>query len=105
MLSQNSRRMVPEPPVPWGTKLAVTDVLLRILIVIGLVCPEAAPVQPAKSLPVAGTAVSVTDVPPAYVVLTGFLVTVPEPFTLVVSVYWTFGLPIPAPSMIASSAA
>src|SRR5438445_700111 len=96
--------MVPEPPVPWGMKLAATVVAPRILIVTGLVSPEAAPVQPAKSKPVAGTAVRATEVPPAYVVLAGFRVTVPEPFTLVVSAYWMFGLPIPAPRMIASRA-
>src|ERR1041384_7758996 len=64
---QNSRRIVPVPPDPWTMKLAAIDVLLSILIVLGWVAPAAPPVQPTKSCPLPGTAVSVTDVPPAYV--------------------------------------
>src|ERR1041384_6823000 len=104
-LSQNSRRIVPVPPVPWGMKLATTLVLATTFIVMGLVRPWSGPVQPAKSKPEAGVAVRVTGVPPAYVAATGLTVTVPEPFVVVVSVNWRFGLPTPEPARTALRAA
>src|SRR5688572_25688742 len=84
--SQYSRKIVPVPPLPSGTKLARAVVLPRMRIVMGLDVPPISPLQPAKSKPAAAVAVRVTEVPPGNVVPVGLRLTVPEPFTVVVRV-------------------
>ncbi len=53
----------PPPPSPVAVKVAVMDLSESMVIVIGVVVPEASPLHPLNSYPLYAVAVTLTSVP------------------------------------------